>query len=239
MVAHELRAPLGAISQYLDVVMGGVVANDPDRQAGMLRRCKDRASSLLGLIDDLLDLSTIEAGHVARELEPLRVGSLLAETVEVFRAQAEARDISVSLDVPIDLPLVMADRRDLGRVFTNLLSNAIKYNRDGGRVEIRVRRDSGRLRIDFADTGFGIPPEAQGHLFEEFYRVKMAATERVTGTGLGLSIVKRLVEAHQGAVTALSELGAGSTFSVVLPVLAESGVKKPVRTVEVTAEAAG
>lgn len=237
MVAHELRAPLGAISQYLDVVLGGVVADNPERQASMLRRCKERADGLIGLIDDLLDLSSIEAGHVARNLEPVRIGVLLAETVEVFRAQAEARDITVELMVPIDVPPVTADRRDLGRVFTNLLSNAIKYNRDGGKVTVAVKVGADRLQIDFTDTGFGIPPEAQEHLFEEFYRVKMPATERVTGTGLGLSIVRRLVEAHGGCVRVRSQLGSGSTFSVYLPVVAAEEARSPVS--ELNAEAAG
>ncbi len=217
MVAHELRAPLGAISQYLDVLLGGAVAGDPERQGRMLRRCQERANGLLGLIDDLLDLSSIEAGRVARNLEPLSVGTLLAETMEVFRPQAEARDVTLALEAALDVPPVLADRRDLGRVFTNLLSNAIKYNRDGGRVLLGVRQDDGWVVVQFRDTGYGIPAEAMEHLFEEFFRVKMAATERVTGTGLGLSIVKRLVEAHHGYVTVESELGVGSTFTVYLP----------------------
>ncbi len=217
MVAHELRAPLGAISQYLDVLLSDAVAADPERRGRMLRRCQDRATSLLGLIDDLLDLSSIEAGRVARNLEALSVGMLLAEAVEVFRPQAEARDIALALDVALDVPPVLADRRDLSRVFTNLLSNAIKYNRDGGRVVLAVHQDDGRVLVQFRDTGYGIPPEAMAHLFEEFFRVKMAATERVTGTGLGLSIVKRLVEAHHGYVTVESKLGVGSTFTVDLP----------------------
>ncbi|MHB1004337.1 MAG: ATP-binding response regulator [Chloroflexota bacterium] len=228
MVAHELRAPLGAISQYLDVIINGAVAGDPERQVRMLTRCQDRANTLLGLIDDLLDLSSIEAGRVARNLESVQVEALVMETVEVFRAQAEARDITVTVDAPAGLPPVLADRRDMGRVFTNLLSNAIKYNRNGGKVTVTARREGGRLCVQFADSGYGIPEEARSHLFEEFFRVKLAETERVTGTGLGLSIVKRLVEAHQGYVTAQSKLGIGSTFSVYLPIppsSAKSGLK--------------
>lgn len=222
MVAHELRAPLGAISQYLDVILSGAVAADPERQARMLRRCQDRAGGLLSLIDDLLDLSSIEAGRVARNLESVPIGTLLAETVEVFRPQAEARDIALELAVDLDVPPVLADRRDMGRVLTNLLSNAIKYNRDGGKVQMSVTKDDGRVCIAFRDTGYGIPDDAKAHLFEEFYRVKMAATERVTGTGLGLAIVKRLVEAHHGFVTVESTLGVGSTFTVYLPAQREA-----------------
>ena len=223
MVAHELRAPLGAISQYLDVLNSGAVANDPERQSRMLNRCQDRATALLSLIDDLLDLSKIEAGRVARDLEPLQLGVLLAETIDVFRAQAEARDIAIKLEAELDLPLVLGDRRDLSRVFTNLLSNAIKYNRNGGKVIVRAQRDDGRVRVAFEDTGYGIPPESLSHLGEEFYRVKMVATERVTGTGLGLAIVKRLLEAHNGYLTIASEVGVGSTFTVFLPVHAPVG----------------
>lgn len=219
MVAHELRAPLGAISQYLDVLISGTVAGDTDRQTKMLQRCQERTGALLTLIDDLLDLSSIEAGRVARNMEPVQVDTLLADTVEIFRAQAEAKDVTVTLDLPLEPPVIVADRRDLSRVFTNLLSNAIKYNRPGGKVWIALFREEGRLRIDFKDTGYGIPEEAMGHLFEEFFRVKLAETERVTGTGLGLAIVKRLVEAHHGFVTVKSKLGEGSVFSVYLPSL--------------------
>lgn len=224
MVAHELRAPLGAISQYLDVLSSGAVANDAERQARMLRRCQERADGLIGLIDDLLDLSTIEAGRVARNLEPIRLETVLSETVEVFRPQAEARDISLEVDAAVGIPLVLADRRDMGRIFTNLLSNAIKYNRDGGTVRVRIARDDGMVRVDVADSGHGIPAEAMPHLFEEFFRAKTAATERVVGTGLGLSIVKRLVEAHHGYVSVESVVGEGSTFSVRLPAYKPAGV---------------
>lgn len=217
MVAHELRAPLGAISQYMDVLSSGAVANDPERQARMLNRCQDRATALLSLIDDLLDLSKIEAGRVARDLEPIPLGTLLAEAVEIFRPQAEARDIGLQLEAALDLPLVLGDRKDLSRVFTNLLSNAIKYNRNGGKVIVRAQRDDGRVRVEVQDSGFGIPAESLSHLCEEFFRVKMPATEQVTGTGLGLAIVKRLLEAHNGYLTAASELGVGSTFTAFLP----------------------
>ncbi|MHB1414280.1 MAG: ATP-binding response regulator [Chloroflexota bacterium] len=222
MVAHELRAPLGAISQYLDVLSSGTVAGDAERQARMFCRCQNRADSMLGLIDDLLDLSTIEAGRVARNLEQLKVGPLLTEVVEVFRPQAQARGIDVELDLAPELPSVIADQRDMSRVFTNLLSNAIKYNRDGGRVHISAGCNDGQVRVEFADTGHGIPPDAMKQLFDEFYRVKTAATEHITGTGLGLSIVKRLVEAHQGSVSVESELGVGSRFTVALPLQVES-----------------
>ncbi|MHB1006240.1 MAG: sensor histidine kinase [Chloroflexota bacterium] len=232
MVAHELRAPLGAISQYMDVLLNSSVPIDPQRQKNMLHRCQDRTHGLLGLIDDLLDLSTIEAGRAARNLERLRVGSLLAEVVEVFRPQAEARDITLALDVPIDEPTISADPQDIGRVFTNLIGNAIKYNRDGGSVRVAVSRHDDMVRIDVRDSGYGIPIEAKDQLFEEFFRVNMPATERVTGTGLGLAIVKRLVEAHEGIVSVESELGRGSTFTVLLP------AQTPIVDSEAGAEAA-
>ena len=217
MVAHELRAPIAAISQNLDAILVGAVAGDAARQEQMLRRCQDRAGELLSLIEDLLRMSAIDAGRVARKVEPVDVVQAVAETVELFRAQAEVRRISVTTRVAPDLAPVRADRSDLGLVLTNLLSNALKYNREDGWVEVSATTSGSGLSVEVSDGGVGIPEALQAGIFKEFYRVKTPETSRVTGTGLGLSIVKRLVEAHHGRVWLRSQYGSGSTFGFWLP----------------------
>jgi len=217
LVAHELRAPLAAISQTLDAVLIGAVAADPERQAQMLRRCQARATELLDLIEDLLRVSAIEAGRVARKVEPVDLRMVIEEVIALFAAQASARGIEVRQRLPAEIPPIIVDRSDLVVVLTNLIGNALKYNRDSGWVEVSAQAVADGISVEVADGGYGIPEAQQAGLFREFYRARTRETARVTGTGLGLSIVKRLVEAHGGRVWARSKYGEGSTFGVWLP----------------------
>lgn len=217
MVSHELRTPLAAVQGYLDVMLSGAAGEDPQRWRRMLERSKLRIEALLNLIDDLLDVSSIEAGRIARRIEWVNLPNLLLDVIEIVRPKAEARNIAIDGELRGDLPAVRADREDMVRLFTNLLTNAVKYNRDGGAVHLSARTAGRYLRVDVGDTGIGIPRESIPKLFDEFYRVKRPETRGITGTGLGLSIVKRILEAHHGYVEVESELGKGSTFSVFLP----------------------
>ncbi len=217
LVAHELRAPIAAISQSLDAVLIGAVAADPERQTQMLRRCQVRATELLDLIEDLLRVSAIEAGRVARKVEPVDLRAAVEEVIVLFGAQASARGIEVQDRLPADIPPIIVDRSDLVLVLTNLVGNAVKYNRDGGWVEVSAQQNADGVSVEVADGGYGIPDSQQVGLFREFYRVRTRETARVTGTGLGLSIVKRLVEAHGGRVWVRSKYGEGSTFGFWLP----------------------
>lgn len=215
MVSHELRAPLAAIEGYLGLVLGG--RQKPEEAQSMLARSRERAIALLNLIDDLLDISHIESGKVARQVESLCLAEVLGEVASLLAGQAEAKGVTVHLELGADLPRVEADREDVVRIFTNLLSNAIKYNRPGGSVWLRGAAEGSYVRIDVADSGIGIPRDALPNLFEEFYRVKRPETREITGTGLGLAIAKRLVESYHGTISVSSELGVGSTFTVRLP----------------------
>lgn len=228
MVAHELRAPLAAIQGYMEIMLTGAAGDDPQLFHQMLERSRDRASALLNLIDNLLDVSSIEAGRIARRVEWIHLPNLLLDVVEMVRPGAESRGIAFVQELPANLPAVRADREDMHRVFANLFTNAIKYNRDGGRVRLAVRVEGQYLRVDVSDTGLGIPREAIPRLFDEFYRLKTPETRHVTGSGLGLSIVKRIVDAHHGFVEVESEPGEGSTFSVFLPIV-ESAPRLPGR----------
>jgi two-component system phosphate regulon sensor histidine kinase PhoR len=217
LVSHELKAPLSAIQGYLDTILAGY-ATDPEQQRHWLERSRERAGASLALIQDLLDLSRMETRKVQRKVELLAVADPVAEAVADLKVQADASQITVITDLPASLPRVLGSREELTRLFTNLVSNGIKYNRQGGHLTISGRGEGAYLRIDVADTGIGIPAEEIPNLFQDFYRIKMPETRKVTGTGLGLAIVKRIAEAHQGRVTVESQYGVGSLFTVYLPI---------------------
>ena len=218
LVAHELRAPLAAVEGYLDVILEGIGADDPKKIQKILERSRERTRGLLALIDDLLAISRMQTGRLAKEKEKLSLSPLLKEVGELMRGQALAREISLEMDLPEDLALVSANREDLIRVFTNLLDNAIKYNRRGGRVLIRARKDEGFIGVEIQDTGIGMAKKDLDQIFDEFYRVKTKETRSIPGTGLGLAIAKRIVEAHNGQIEVESKPHEGSTFRVLLPI---------------------
>ncbi len=218
LVAHELRAPLAAVEGYLDVILEGIGADDPKKIQKILERSRERTRGLLALIDDLLAISRMQTGRLAKEKEKLSLSPLLKEVGELMRGEALAREISLEMDLPEDLALVSANREDLIRVFTNLLDNAIKYNRRGGRVLIRARKDEGFIGVEIQDTGIGMAKKDLDQIFDEFYRVKTKETRSIPGTGLGLAIAKRIVEAHNGQIEVESKQHAGSTFRVLLPI---------------------
>ncbi|MGD0110709.1 MAG: response regulator [Armatimonadota bacterium] len=216
MVAHELRSPLGAISQYLDVLKAGIV-KDPEKEKQIITRCRERTGALSQLVRDLLDFSVMQRrGQADRSVVPLNVADVIRETVEFLAPQAAEKNISVSVDLPGDL-FIEADRAEMGRLFTNLLTNALKYNREGGSVAFSAHTTDGYVGITVADTGLGISSAALPRLGEAFFRVKTPQTSQITGTGLGLSICKQIVAAHDGHLEIESEEGKGSTFQVLLP----------------------
>jgi two-component system phosphate regulon sensor histidine kinase PhoR len=217
LVSHELKAPLSAIQGYLDTILSGYATN-PEQERHWLERSQERAGACLALIQDLLDISRMETRKVHRQVELLAVTEPVAEAVAVLKGQADASQITITIDLPASLSRIQGSREELTRLFTNLVSNGIKYNRKGGRVAINGRNEGLYLKVAVADTGIGIPAEELPNLFQDFYRVKSPETRKVTGTGLGLAIVKRIAEAHQGRVTVESQSGAGSVFTVYLPI---------------------
>ena len=218
MVAHELRAPLAAIEGYLDVILEGVGGIDPQKMHRILERSRERTRGLLALINDLLAISRMQAGRLAKEKEKLQLALLLREVAELMKGEALEKKVTIEMGVPDDLPLVQANREDITRVFTNLFDNAIKYNRQGGRIWLRASADDAFVRVEVQDTGIGIPKKDVAHLFDEFYRVKSKETRAITGTGLGLSIAKKIVEGHNGHIEVESRLHQGSTFRVLIPI---------------------
>jgi len=217
MVAHELRAPLAAIEGYLDVILEGVGGNDPKAVHKIMERSRERTHGLLALINDLLTISRMQAGRLAKEKEKIQIVPLLKEVVELMKGEALERRVTLEMEAQDGLPLIYADREDMTRVVTNLLDNAIKYNRKDGKVFVRATADEAFVRVEVQDTGMGIPKKDIDRLFDEFYRVKNKETRAITGTGLGLSIAKKIVEAHHGHIEVESKLHRGSTFRVLLP----------------------
>ena len=217
MVSHELRSPVASIQQQLSVILEGLSGDLTERQMRMLTRAKERARGLLDLINDLLDLSKIEAGMIVQYKEPLRLEELLKGVHKLMLPEAEAKGLKLKLHVKRPVPPVNGDRNNLEGVFTNLVNNAIKYTPEGGEITIRIKGEGKNVRAEVSDTGIGISRNDLSRIFDRFFRVKSEKTRQIVGTGLGLSIVKPIVEAHLGMISVESEEGGGSTFIVVLP----------------------
>lgn len=217
MVAHELRAPLSAIEGFLAAYLTGAAGNNPEFNKQMLERAKQRAHSLLDLVNDLLQIARLESQRVVRKKELLELSKIIASTVELFDSQAKARDIEIKTSLPEFCPPIEADRSEMEQLFSNLVSNAIKYNKERGKINVTVEPKNGCLKIEVADTGIGIDQADLSQVFDDFYRVSRPETRYVTGTGLGLSIVKKIVESHFGRIEVTSKLNEGTTFIIKFP----------------------
>jgi len=204
VLGHELKAPLAAIEGYLQILKDGSAGQDPATQAQVVERALVRAGGMRRLISELLDLTRIESGQKRREFSEVDVRELARAALDTAAPAASARRIATTLDAPPDLRIV-ADRGELEILLNNLVSNAVKYNRDGGRVDVRIDRQDGVVRLAVADTGIGLTPDESSRLFQEFVRIKNDRTRTIPGTGLGLSIVKKLAQLYGGDVTVQSE----------------------------------
>ncbi|MBN1482955.1 response regulator [candidate division KSB1 bacterium] len=220
-VAHELKAPLGAIEGYLNLIIDGIMAGKPETEREMIIRSRDRAHALIALINDLLDLSRIDRKKSLKEMRDLDIGEVVRETVDFYRNRADSKSQILQLDIDDNVPVIRGNREDLSRLFANLISNAIKYTPAQGKVTVNVKRTNSHIRVQVIDTGIGISREAQKNIFDEFYRAQNAVAKKITGTGLGLSIAKKIAEDHHGYIDVQSEENVGSTFQVTLPILKE------------------
>ena len=217
-VSHELRTPLNAIIGYDEAMLAGMVGQFSPKQTELLTIIQHSARRLLTLINDILDLSKIEAGTIEIYHAPLKLRQVIRSTVDGLRGLAEEKRIYLTLSIADTAPeTVISDRIKLEQVVTNLVSNAIKFTENGG-VTVDVRcTDNQALTIAVTDTGIGIPPGEQETIFEPFRQVDGTLKRRYQGTGLGLSITRRVVEALGGSIDIDSKPGAGSVFTVVLP----------------------
>ncbi len=223
-MSHELRTPLNVVLGFAQVLQLDPL-EEPQTEA--VEHILTAGRHLLDLIDEVLDISRIEAGRLSLSIEPLHAGELVADTLLLIQPLASQRRVTVRADPGSCAEYVLADRQRLKQVLLNLLSNAIKYNREGGSVEVVCARVDAGLRVIVTDTGPGLPPEKQRRLFTPFDRLGAEATN-VAGTGLGLALSKHLVEAMGGTIGVESAAGAGSRFWVELP-LGEPPAHPPAR----------
>jgi len=217
-MSHELRTPLNAIIGFSEVLSEKMFGEVNEKQADYLKDIHESGKHLLSLINDILDLSKIEAGRMDLELSTFDLPTALSNAMTLVRERAQRHGIALSLDVDKRLGAFQADERKFKQIVLNLLSNAVKFTPDGGKVNVSAKRFDGKVEVAVRDTGIGIAPEDQAAVFEEFKQVGRDYTKKAEGTGLGLALTKRFVELHGGDVRLESVLGKGSTFTISLPV---------------------
>jgi two-component system phosphate regulon sensor histidine kinase PhoR len=217
MVAHEIKAPIAAIESYLNIIGDGILDHDVPRIKGIASRCLERSSSLLAMVQDLLEITRKDAIQNHHVIDKLDVLELAKKLVDFHRAAAAERNIAIEMSAHGTPKPLLADAAEIERMLTNLLSNAIKYNRDGGKIWVRLDASASLLRIEVEDTGIGMKPEDAQRVGEEFFRVKDAKTRTITGTGLGLALVKRIVKSYHGSLEVESQPDRGSLFRILIP----------------------
>jgi signal transduction histidine kinase/CheY-like chemotaxis protein len=221
-MSHDLRTPLNAVIGFSDLLMTQQAGPLSDKQQRYLGHVANAGRHLLDLINDILDLTRVEAGRLEIHPEPCEVPLILEETLALFRTQAQTKRITLAVEIGSSLGALMADRIRLQQVIHNLLSNAVKFTPEGGLVTVTARQIGLELELAVRDTGIGIPPEDHQRIFEA-YEQAGAAEGRQKGTGLGLAITKRLVELHGGSVRVESAPGQGSAFILRFPGASPTG----------------
>jgi two-component system phosphate regulon sensor histidine kinase PhoR len=217
MVTHELRTPLTVISGIAEMFEAGIYGELTIEQSEHLRQITMAAHRLRQLVNDLLDLSKMEAGMMRLRRKALDPHSLTCDAVEQLAMVAAQAGVTLKNRTGRDLPTVNGDGQRIGQVLTNLVSNAVKFTPSGGQVTISAEAETGQIRFVIADTGYGIPPEALPRVFDKFFQAQSSTESGTKGTGLGLAIVKHIVELHGGEVGVESEAGRGSRFYFTLP----------------------
>jgi signal transduction histidine kinase len=215
-MSHELRTPLNAIIGFSEVLSERMFGEINDKQAEYLGDILESGRHLLSLINDILDLSKIEAGRMELEPNDFDLPNSIENALVLVRERAQRRSINLGRTVDKRLGTIRADERKVKQVLLNLLSNALKFTPAGGRIHVRAEVRNGATEISVTDTGVGIAPEDQAVVFEEFRQVG-TASKKVEGTGLGLAISRKLIELHGGRIWVESQVGKGSTFAFTLP----------------------
>ena len=213
-VAHELRTPLSNIQGYLEAIRDGMIKPD----AAAIRSLDEEARLLSRLVNELQELSLAEAGELKLVYQTEDVANLVKQAASPWQPQLMAKEISLSLDLPDNLPPVNIDWQRANQVLHNILENAVAHTPKGGTITVAAGEKGKWVEVSISDTGEGIPAEDLPHIFERFYRVDKSRARATGGSGLGLTIARRLVEAHGGTITVDSKLGEGSRFSFTLPI---------------------
>ena len=216
IVSHELRTPLTSIKGYLDLVLMGASGPTNKQQESFLQIAKSNTDRLHGLVSDLLDISRMESGKMTLDVQVVSLLQVVKQVSSSMRKEFQDRGLTLTVDVPPELPEILGDPARIAQVLINLLSNAYKYTSEGGAI-LRVRPGRRVLQVDVIDTGVGISLEDQDKLFTPFFRADDLTVRQETGSGLGLTITKSLVEMHGGEMRVTSKPGKGSTFTFTLP----------------------
>jgi two-component system, NtrC family, sensor kinase len=217
-MSHELRTPLNAIVGFSQLLQEQLFGEVNAKQKEYLDDILSSANHLLSLINDILDLSKVEAGQVELEVATFSLREALERGIVMVREKAAKNGIQLDLRLDPSVDLIEGDERRIRQVVFNLLSNAVKFTPEGGSVGVSTVRSDGEVRVAVTDTGPGVAPADQGRIFEEFQQARVGSDDRPEGTGLGLALSKRLVQLHGGRIWVESELGKGSTFVFTLPV---------------------
>jgi len=218
IVSHELRAPLAAIENYLNVMLDGFAGDLSDKQRRMLERSALRVKDLRSLIGDIVDLARMRPEQIQADFEWFDPGEVGIESIEDVRLAAGEKNVRIKIEPPPKFEKIVGARRRLRQVFTNLLTNAVKFSPPGGTVMFRARYEPDTLVFEVEDEGIGIPPQDQPHIFDDFFRADNVGD--APGSGLGLSITHKIVDAHEGKLLVTSPYAEGKTgtrFTVVIP----------------------
>jgi len=216
-ISHELKTPIAMMQGYSEAILDGV-AKDEEEKKALTRIIHDEALRMGKLVNELLDMARIQSGQLKLQIQEVDLVGICAHVLNKFEKMAEESHVRLSLEQETPIPFVAADADRIEQVLTNLVDNALRHTSDGGAITVRLRKLKDEVLLEVEDTGTGIPTEDLPFIFERFYKTDKARTRGKTGTGLGLAIVKNIVEAHGGMITAKSQVGKGTTFSIVLPV---------------------
>jgi len=216
-MSHELRTPLNAIIGFSEVLLERLFGEVNEKQEDYLRDIHASGRHLLQLINDILDLSKVEAGRMELDLAAFDVPEAIANAMTLIRERAQRHNIALAVDADAQLGEIVADERKFKQILLNLLTNAVKFTPDGGQIKVAARRFADELVVAVRDTGIGIAPEDQQAVFEEFRQVGRNYTNKQEGTGLGLALTRKFVELHGGRIWLESEPGEGSTFTFTIP----------------------
>jgi signal transduction histidine kinase len=223
-ISHDLRTPLASLRLMTEAITDGVA--DAQQNQIFVERIRSEVIYLSGLIDDLFELSQLDAGVLKIRPEPGNLADLISDTLESMRAQAANKQQHVLGQISGDLPLISYDPLKIQRVLNNLMSNAIRYTPEGGQIEIKTWQEAGFIKVSVSDNGEGIQPQAIEHIFQPFYRGERSRTREQGGAGLGLAIARGILEMHGGHITVTSKEGKGTCFIFALP-LESSGPQSP------------
>ncbi len=214
VLSHELKAPINAVEGYLEMMQKKKFGDQMDDYREIIDRSLHRIQGMRNLIMDMLDFTRIESGKKKRKLEMIHLCEIAQQCIDSFQPLAIQKDVDVYLNCSEKIAL-QADSQEMEIILNNLVSNAIKYNKQGGRVDVNIRKENGLLMLSVEDTGIGMKPEDTKKLFEDFVRIKSEHTRHISGSGLGLSIVKKLLDLYQANIEVESTPDQGSCFTII------------------------